>query len=148
MRRTTMHLTSAAVLTACTALLGLASACGGSDSPPATAPTATAYPAQPTGYPQQGYPQQGYPQQPAYPQQQSTAYPQPTGVPQTQPTAAAAMATPGPLALPCQNDSACGLHKCNTQFQKCAFPCQTVADCGAGNQCMMGICAPKAPGSP
>jgi hypothetical protein len=53
------------------------------------------------------------------------------------------MATPGPLALPCQNDGACGLHRCNTQFQKCAFPCVGPVDCAAGNQCMMGVCAPK-----
>ena len=95
-------------------------------------------------YPQQQYPQQQYPQQ-QYPQQQQQQYPQ-QQYPQTQPTAPAAtatMATPGPLALPCQNDGACGLHRCNTQFQKCAFPCQSEADCAQGNQCMMGVCAPK-----
>jgi hypothetical protein len=55
------------------------------------------------------------------------------------------MATPGPLALPCQNDSACGFARCNTQYQKCAFPCQnTAVDCGAGNTCntMTGLCLP------
>jgi hypothetical protein len=58
------------------------------------------------------------------------------------------MATPGPLALACQNDGACGLHRCNTQFGKCAFPCASPVDCAAGNQCLMGVCAPKPPGSP
>ena len=85
------------------------------------------------GYPQQGYPQQGYPQQGA-PQQ--GGYPDPS---QQQPPAGAApgqMATPGPLALPCQNDSGCGLARCNVQFQKCAFPCaNTAVDCIQGAQC-------------
>jgi hypothetical protein len=54
------------------------------------------------------------------------------------------MATPGPLALPCQNDSACGFARCNTQYQKCAFPCQSQVDCAAGNTCntMTGLCLP------
>jgi hypothetical protein len=55
------------------------------------------------------------------------------------------MATPGPLALPCQNDSACGFARCNVQFQKCAFPCQnSQLDCGAGNGCntTTGLCLP------
>ncbi|MBN9159610.1 MAG: hypothetical protein J0I07_01495 [Myxococcales bacterium] len=127
MRRSTMLLTSTGLLAITTAFAFSVSACGGSDQQPATAPS--------SAYPQQQYPQQQYPQQ-QYPQQQ---------YPQTQPTAAptATMATPGPLALPCQNDGACGLHRCNTQFQKCAFPCQSEADCAQGNQCMMGVCAPK-----
>jgi hypothetical protein len=57
------------------------------------------------------------------------------------------MATPGPLALPCQNDMVCGLHHCNTQYGKCAFPCQTAADCVAPNSCTMGVCLPAPPGS-
>ena len=127
MRRSTMLLTSTGLLAITTAFAFSVSACGGSDQQPATAPS--------SAYPQQQYPPQRYPQQ-QYPQQQ---------YPQTQPTAAptATMATPGPLALPCQNDGACGLHRCNTQFQKCAFPCQSEADCAQGNQCMMGVCAPK-----
>jgi hypothetical protein len=57
---------------------------------------------------------------------------------------AAPMATPGPLALPCQNDQACILAKCNMQYQKCAFPCQSAADCAAGATCnpMSGLCLP------
>ena len=56
------------------------------------------------------------------------------------------MATPGPLALPCQNDSACGFAKCNVQFQKCAFPCQSAVDCAAGASCntTTGLCLPGA----
>jgi hypothetical protein len=52
------------------------------------------------------------------------------------------MATPGMLALPCSSDAACGLHHCNTQYSKCAFPCQTAADCVGSNQCVMGVCVP------
>lgn len=94
------------------------------------------------GYPQQGYPQQGYPQQ-GYPQQ---GYPQGTD-PSQQPATGAPgqMATPGPLALPCQNDSGCGLAKCNVQFQKCAFPCaNSQLDCIQGAQCntTTGLCLP------
>jgi hypothetical protein len=58
------------------------------------------------------------------------------------------MATPGLLALPCQSDAICGLHRCNTQAGKCAFPCQNAAvDCATGSQCLMGVCAPPMPGT-
>ena len=81
--------------------------------------------------------QQPYPGQP-YPTAQQ---PYPTAT-QPMPTAAP-MATPGPLALPCQNDSTCGTFRCNVQFQKCAMPCQTEGDCITGSQCAMGMCVPK-----
>jgi hypothetical protein len=60
------------------------------------------------------------------------------------------MATPGPLALPCQSDLVCGLHHCNMQYGKCAFPCQTSADCVAPNTCntaLAGVCTPQLPGA-
>ena len=72
-------------------------------------------------------------------------YAPPAPAPAPQPPAPAAtgtMATPGLLALPCQSDATCGLHHCNTQYGKCAFPCQTAADCIAPNQCVMGVCVP------
>jgi hypothetical protein len=53
------------------------------------------------------------------------------------------MAQPSPMALPCTSDAACLTHKCNLQFGKCAWPCQTEADCNPGNQCMAGACVPK-----
>jgi hypothetical protein len=54
------------------------------------------------------------------------------------------MATPGALALPCTNDLACGTNHCNTQYGKCAFPCQTAADCITPNQCgPLGFCIPN-----
>ena len=117
-------------------------ACGGNDPPPNN-------PNQ--QYNQQQPPPGGYQQPPPGGYQQpppQATYGQPP--PATGPTAAPAgsMATPGPLALPCQNDGACGLHRCNVQFQKCAFPCQTPVDCAAGNNCVVGVCAPKPPGSP
>ncbi len=100
--------------------------------------TPTAQPPYPQPYPTgtQPYPQQPYPTatQP-YPQPYPTAVqPMPTAPP---------MATPGPLALPCQNDSTCGTFRCNVQFQKCAMPCQGEADCITGSQCAMGMCIPK-----
>jgi hypothetical protein len=124
-------------------------ACAKQDPPPQPVPSQGQYPQ--GQYPQGQYPQgpQGqYPQgaQGQYPQ---TTQPQPTATaPQTTPGAAPAtpgqMATPGPLALPCQNDSSCGLAHCNVQFQKCAFPCQSAADCVQGASCntMTGFCLP------
>jgi hypothetical protein len=123
----------------------LVAACGKKDEvPAATTPQ--------QGYPQQGaYPQQqgAYPQQQpgAYPQQQPGAYPQQGAAP-----AAGQLAVPGPTALPCQNDSSCMTHKCNTQYGKCAFPCLSDADCIQGSTCFVGggalaACIPKPPGT-
>jgi hypothetical protein len=134
----------------------LALACGKKDeSPqpvsPTGAPSAGGYPGYPPqGYPQQGYPQQGYPQQ-GYPQQGYPQQPQP-GQPGAQPGAPGApaagggqMAVPNQFAFPCQNDSACGLARCNTQYGKCAFPCvNSEVDCIQGAQCGIGgLCGPK-----
>lgn len=134
-------------------IVAIVSACGGSkdQQPQAVAPAQSGYPQQ--GYPQQGYPQAGAPQQ-GYPQQ---GYPQqgaPQGAPPPTTTGAPAaggtgqLATPGPLALPCSNDTGCGLAHCNTQFQKCAFPCQSEVDCIQGATCntTTGFCLPKAGG--
>jgi hypothetical protein len=162
---------SAAIMVLVTAPL-VVLACGPNDSttPPAAAPTAT-YAAYPPGYPPPGTPgyptayPPGYataaPQYapapapaPAYPTPYPapapapvyTAQPAPTYAPAPAPAPAPAttgtMATPGLLALPCSSDTACGLHHCNTQYSKCAFPCQTAADCVGSNQCVMGVCVP------
>lgn len=149
MRRSTLTLTSTAFILGSSILAICISACGSSDPPPPTTPSAQPYPQQ-GAYPQQ---QPGYPppqQQPGYPPPQQQPYPQQPGYPQPSaaPPVSAQMATPGPLALPCSNDGSCGLHRCNVPAGKCAFPCQTPVDCAAGNQCLMGVCAPKAPGSP
>ena len=55
------------------------------------------------------------------------------------------MAVPGPVAFQCTNDVPCGTHHCNVQYGKCAFPCQTAADCISPNSCMMGLCVPQMP---
>ncbi|HTQ44784.1 MAG TPA: hypothetical protein VMI75_18615 [Polyangiaceae bacterium] len=132
-----------------TTSLVLMLACGSNSSTtqPAAA-TATA----PYGYPPPGYPPPGYPADPnapppgyatAQPQPYPAPYPAPTPAPAPAPapTGSAQLSTPGLLALPCQSDAACGLHHCNTQYGKCAFPCQTAADCMTGN-CIMGVCLP------
>ncbi len=104
-------------------------------------------------YPQQqGYPQGGYPQQPQYPPPQQTAYGQQpmapaAPAPAAAPAATGQMAVPGPVAFSCQNDVPCGTHHCNTQYGKCAFPCQSAVDCIAPNTCMMGLCVPAPPGA-
>ncbi len=144
MRRPTMLFTSSVLATA-TLLAVIVSACGGSDTPPATSPSANPQGQYPPGqYPQGQYqqPQGQYPQQ-QYPQQQYPQQQQPTPTPA--PTEGQ-MAVPGPLAFQCSADSACGTHRCNMQYQKCAFPCQSAVDCVQGNNCMMGVCAPKPPG--
>jgi hypothetical protein len=80
--------------------------------------------------------------------------PQQTAPPPGQPTAPVAgqMATPGPTALACQNDSQCMTHRCNTQYGKCAFPCQSDTDCIQGATCFVAggpaaACLPKPPGA-
>ena len=120
-----------ALMLGCSFIVGCAKE---EESPPPADPN-SAYQQYPP--PQQQYPQQT---QPA-PQQQ---YPAATPV-ATAPAAASPMATPGPLALPCQNDQACGTARCNVQYQKCAFPCVTSeVDCAQGNACnaATGLCLP------
>jgi hypothetical protein len=61
------------------------------------------------------------------------------------------MSVPGPTALACSNDSQCMTHHCNTQYGKCAFPCQSDADCIQGAACFVAggpaaACLPKPPG--
>ncbi|MFO0679896.1 MAG: hypothetical protein U0169_25455 [Polyangiaceae bacterium] len=109
------------------------------------------YPQQPGQYPQQGgqYPQQTgqYPQQAGqYPQQGGQVPPtQPaTGQPAAgQPAAGGTMAVPAAFATPCQNDSVCGIYRCNVQYGKCAVPCQSEVDCIQGLSCFNGLCVPK-----
>jgi hypothetical protein len=106
-------------------------------------PTAGQYP--PGQYPQQqGYPNGYPPPQPTYAQPYpNTPPPAQTAAPM--PAASTQMAVPGQLAFTCQNDVPCGTHHCNTQYGKCAFPCQSAADCIAPNQCIAGLCAPALP---
>jgi hypothetical protein len=111
-----------------------------------------------TGYPPGQYPPGQYPpgQYPPgqYPPGQY-AQPAPTyqQQPQPMPTAPAPaasgqMAVPGPVAFQCTNDVPCGTHHCNTQYGKCAFPCQSAVDCIPPNSCMMGLCVPAPPPAP
>jgi hypothetical protein len=128
-------------------LIVVVTACGSKNSQtqPTASPTATGYPGQ---YPPGQYPPGQYPAQYptatapyAAPGQAPTAAP--GTVPGTAPTGQ--MAVPGPLAFTCQNDVPCGTHHCNTQYGKCAFPCQSVNDCIAPNQCLAGLCVPAPP---
>jgi hypothetical protein len=163
-----MH-ASAVFLAQATSLLLMASCDGNTNTAPPAAPTA-AYGGYPPGYPAPmaaqnpgGYPpgyataSPQYPQPapapvpapypapaPAYPAAPVPTYtpPAPAPTPSPAPAPTGAMATPGLLALPCQSDATCGLHHCNTQYGKCAFPCQTAADCLSPNQCVMGVCVP------
>jgi hypothetical protein len=123
---------------------------------PTMNPTATAaYPAAPP--PGQYPPGQPVPPAPTY-NQYPPGQPQPVpppGAPAAPVALPAApsgqMAVPGPVAFQCQNDVPCGTHRCNLQYGKCAFPCQTNTDCLAPNTCMSGLCVPqflKSPGSP
>jgi hypothetical protein len=63
------------------------------------------------------------------------------------------MAVPGPTALACSSDAQCMTHHCNMQYGKCAFPCQSDADCIQGSTCFVAggpvaACLPKPPGAP
>lgn len=119
-------------------VLGALVACSKDEPPPAT----PAQPVQPYAQPQPGQP--GYVPQPGDPNYQ----------PQPQPGAPVPgqLATPGPTALACQNDSQCMTHRCNLQYQKCAFPCVSDADCIQGATCFVAggpaaACLPKPPGA-
>jgi hypothetical protein len=146
-------------LSTCTVIASLvlvyAAACGPKNqdnTQPNAAATATGYP----GYPQQqGYPPAAGQYPPGqYPQGQAPPpagaygqqYPAPAATAAPPPAAAPAgsgqMAVPGPIAFQCQNDVPCGTHHCNMQYGKCAFPCQSAADCISPNQCVAGLCVP------
>ena len=143
----------------CAVLLGLAFvACKKDDETTPPAQTAQQYPngqypqgtqQYPNGqYPQgtQQYPNGQYPQGTQQYPQQTQQYPQQTAPTTTAAPAGGQMATPGPLALPCTSDSACGFARCNVQYQKCAFPCaSTELDCMPGSACGVGgLCMPGA----
>jgi hypothetical protein len=128
--------------------------------PPGYPQPAPGQPQAPPGYPAAGYAPgyataaptyappaaAPYPTAPApAPAAPYTPLPAPTAAPPAAPSPAATgtMSTPGLLALPCQSDATCGLHRCNTQYGKCAFPCQSApADCAPASQCLMGVCVP------
>ena len=102
-------------------------------------------PAGTTAYPM-GQPPPGYPPAQAPP----AAYPGaalPTAAPGTPaaPTGSGPMAVPGPIAFQCKDDVPCGTHHCNLQYGKCAFPCQSAADCLQPNSCLAGFCVPMPP---
>ncbi|HEX5101045.1 MAG TPA: hypothetical protein VFV94_16155 [Polyangiaceae bacterium] len=120
------------------ALLALPLACKKDEQPPPQPPPYQPYPAQPAPAappPAQPTAAQPAPAQPvpAQPGQPAPAAPAPAG----------AMSQPSPMALACSNDAACLTHRCNTQFGKCAWPCQSDNDCVTGNHCMAGACVPK-----
>ena len=115
-------------------LVALSAACS-KDQPPANAPA-------PSAQPYYGAPPQGAP----------TAPPPSAPPGQPAPPVAGQMAVPGPTALACSNDSQCMTHRCNTQYGKCAFPCQSDADCIQGSSCFVAggpvaACLPKPPGA-
>ena len=117
------------------ALAALPLACKKDEQPPPQAPAAyQPYPTQP-----------GQPApvatQPA-PAQPTVAQPAPAA-PATPAAPVGGMSQPSPMALACSSDAACLTHKCNTQFGKCAWPCQSDNDCVTGNHCMAGACVPK-----
>jgi len=120
------------------ALAGLISIVSGCAKDPETPP-----PAAPAPYAAQPAPTTAYPQPAVTTPTPAPAATTPTPVPGA-PAAGGTMATPNAFALPCQNDQACGFAKCNVQFQKCAFPCQSAVDCAAGATCntVTGLCLP------
>lgn len=90
--------------------------------------------------------------QPAPTVAQPAPAPQPTVAPTAAPAPGAAptgqLSQPSPMALACTSDANCLTHRCNTQFGKCAWPCQSDVDCNPGNRCMGGACVPSAVPAP
>lgn len=133
-----------------TVALALGAACtrGREADDPSAQPAPNAY-GQPQGY---GQAPPGYGQQPAGYGQPQAPGTQPQGYgaqPYGQPQAPAAPPTvaPSPFALPCQNDSICGTHRCNLSTGRCALPCAANTDCAAGFSCFgaggpTAICMP------
>jgi hypothetical protein len=109
------------------------------ESPPAQSPSP--YPQQPYGQPAPA--PYGQPTAAPAPGQPAPAPGQPAPAP-GQPAPAGSMSTPSPMALQCTSDANCFLHRCNTAAGKCAWPCQTNADCNPGNHCLGGACIPGA----
>ena len=112
--------------------LALVTACAKENDTSATTP-ATQYQQAP-GQPVAAQPAAGQPAVIAAP---AAATPAPAGT----------MATPNAFALPCTSDASCGFARCNVQFSKCAFPCQSAVDCAANAACntTTGLCLPGAP---
>ena len=101
------------------------------ETEPAAQPT-SGYSTYPSTYGTTTQPQQTYPTTPA-----ATATTAPAAT-----ATATTMSTPSDMATPCQDDTPCLTHHCNVAYGKCAFPCQTNADCLPGNQCMSPVCVP------
>jgi hypothetical protein len=59
--------------------------------------------------------------------------------PSDPPADPATLTVPGPAAAPCTNDSMCLNHRCNLPYGKCAFPCDTDADCVRGTFCFKAV---------
>jgi hypothetical protein len=49
---------------------------------------------------------------------------------------------PSALAFPCTMDANCLTHRCNTALGRCAWPCQSDADCQPNTQCVTPACIP------
>jgi hypothetical protein len=129
------------------ALAGLVlsvSGCAKDNDTPAAAPAPYVAPGQPA--PTAAYPQPAVTAATPAPVPVAPAAIPATPAAPAAPAAGGAMATPNAFALPCQNDQSCGFAKCNVQFQKCAFPCQSAVDCAAGASCnaVTGLCLPGA----
>jgi hypothetical protein len=140
MRSPAGHRLSAAMLIS---VLGVCGCAPKNDAPqantPSTQPTFTSYPQYAPATTSAG----AVPVAPTTPAVGSTAsattYPSAPAQ-----TGTSAMAVPGPLALPCQNDQSCMLARCNVQYQKCAYPCQSQVDCAQNAACNQatGLCIP------
>ena len=49
---------------------------------------------------------------------------------------------PDPEGFLCKADVDCVLHRCNTKRGRCAYPCESDADCAAGTRCGAPACIP------
>ncbi|HEX2882575.1 MAG TPA: protein kinase [Polyangiaceae bacterium] len=72
---------------------------------------------------------------------------------ETTPTPSASAPSPTPPAagvLQCQSDAQCGFNRCDTQVNRCIWPCRSDGDCRAGASCnaLLGTCVPAAQPTP
>jgi hypothetical protein len=52
---------------------------------------------------------------------------------------------PDPEGFVCKSDTDCVLHRCNTKHSRCAYPCESDADCAPGTRCGAPACIPVNP---
>jgi hypothetical protein len=64
--------------------------------------------------------------------------------PPAQPGTAPKTMNPDPEGFVCKSDMDCVLHRCNVKRGRCAYPCESDADCAGATRCGAPACIPVA----